>query len=1214
MIDFVNSSAESWFQYMSSATLQAILLALVVLAAVCLMRRRMPAMRHALLMIALLKFVVPPTLSLPSGLFSQLKPKPSTQTSRSVPYLAPMPSIVEEVLWPEEQLRVAHIYPPAVAPKSFDRPTLKPIPSLPAAKTRPTVKSWLMLLHILGAFVFIIIVIVEKARLHRLSMRAEAATDEGLLLMFDDLCGKMKLRRRKPKLLISTMNHSPMTFGSWNPVVVLPHILVATLPPEELKVILGHELAHQRRWDLWMNWLHIPLAAIWWFNPVYWLLSHMIRSVREDCCDDLVVASGLASGEAYCDALLQAARVASGCALTGAALAYITESHPLRRRLKRIMTSKLITAPRLAWTGIAIVILLALLFLPGIRKPSGRPNSNLQTQVAKTPEIQPANSSVPVQGNTQGKTSRFHVVEASTGRAIAGAALLVGSLSAIKDMLSAEAPHTDAEGNCSITIPAPPLWVEAKADGYVPRRLSFNSADDYQDEYVFKLEKGGFIGGYVHDEGGQPIENVKLAISSSNPTLQSGQRMGDREWMENSVYTQTDRSGRWTSTEVMPNPDRISLTLEHPEHGSGQFVTDPVPATTDFGSTIIRPTAHVDIEELKDGKAILVMKNGIVVSGRVMDEAGRGIGDCEINQFENPSGPAHYMLPFASTKTEPDGQFAFRILKPGEIVLAVQAKGFAPESRAVKVVPGLPALEFRLKKGEIVSGRVVDDSGNPVANASLRVSTQGTEQPFSWQGKTGDDGRFLWDSAPANPLQYLVSAAGYDPLFSVLLAPAKEHEIRLTKSTGLIVSGKVTDAKTKMPLNNFKVSALLNSQIVSKSVEGKGGEFTLTLQVQSTPAVIGGREMPMPAYGILVEADGYLPDLSQSVDSKQGSRYLEIALVPTAGFAGKVLLPDGSPVSGANVFLCGSNGQSAASPLGTRMMMSIKSIRSINQPSNSDLFTVTAVTDDSGRFKLKAVPQADSIFVTHEKGFAALTIEQYSASSNITLRPWGRVEGVLMVGSKPGVGQRIFLSPAFPSTRPPALSASFSAVTDGEGKFVYPTVPPGEYKVSHMVSAGDPGQSTIAAVRSGETLSLKLGGVGRPVIGRIVATSSDPNVTHKIRWASLDLKPPGEAITRPANPAALQDYYENEEVRTRMRAERSYAVAVGPDGSFRAEDIPSGTYILTVSLIPSDTQAGGPTRPDDRPTREIVIPEIPGGRSDDPLDLGIITLQLPPKK
>ena len=112
MIDFVNSSAETWFRCMSSATLQAILLALVVLAAVWLMRRRSPAMRHALLMIALLKFAVPPTLSLPSGLFSQLKPKPSTQTSRVDSFVAPISPIVEGVLWPEEELRVDRISSP----------------------------------------------------------------------------------------------------------------------------------------------------------------------------------------------------------------------------------------------------------------------------------------------------------------------------------------------------------------------------------------------------------------------------------------------------------------------------------------------------------------------------------------------------------------------------------------------------------------------------------------------------------------------------------------------------------------------------------------------------------------------------------------------------------------------------------------------------------------------------------------------------------------------------------------------------------------------------------------------------------------------------------------------------------------------------------------------------------------------------------------------
>ncbi|MBZ5500601.1 MAG: carboxypeptidase-like regulatory domain-containing protein [Acidobacteriia bacterium] len=469
------------------------------------------------------------------------------------------------------------------------------------------------------------------------------------------------------------------------------------------------------------------------------------------------------------------------------------------------MTRKLIAGPRLAWTGFVIVVLLALLLLPGIRKPSGRPNATLRTgeegkpsQVAKTPELQPANSSVPVQGNTQGHATRFHVVEASTGRAIAGAALLVGPLSAIKDMLSAEAPHTDAEGSCSITIPARPLWVEAKADGYVPRRLRFSSADDYQSDYVFKLERGGFIGGYVQDEGGQPIERVKLSIFSSNPMLETGNRLEDRERIETSVYIQTDRSGRWTSTEVMPNLERISVTLEHPEHGSGQFVTDPVPASGASGSTTIRPIAHVDLEELKDGKAILVMKNGIVVSGRVMDEAGRGIGDCEINQFEASSGIGiHYNIAFASAKTEPDGQFAFRILKPGEIMIALQAKGFAAESRTVKVAPSLPALEIRLKKGEIVSGQVIDDSGSPVLNALIRTELRGTDQPFSWQAKTGVDGRFQWDSAPAKALPYYLSAQGYMPTDTLILEPAKEHVIHLSKSGEILLSGKVIDSKTQ---------------------------------------------------------------------------------------------------------------------------------------------------------------------------------------------------------------------------------------------------------------------------------------------------------------------------------------------------------------------------------------------------------------------------------
>ena len=48
------------------------------------------------------------------------------------------------------------------------------------------------------------------------------------------------------------------------------------------------------------------------------------------------------------------------------------------------------------------------------------------------------------------------------------------------------------------------------------------------------------------------------------------------------------------------------------------------------------------------------------------------------------------------------------------------------------------------------------------------------------------------------------------------------------------------------------------------------------------------------------------------------------------------------------------------------------------------------------------------------------------------------------------------------------------------------------------------------------------------------------------------------------------------------------------------------------SIGPTVVQPGGPPG-SERFTKEIVVPEMPGGRSDDPLNLGTITLQIPPK-
>jgi ankyrin repeat protein/beta-lactamase regulating signal transducer with metallopeptidase domain len=349
MIHLINGIAEPWFRYMASATLQATLLALFVLGLLQVGRRWRPALRYALMMLALCKFVIPPMLSLPTGLFSRI---PSHQLAESAPPLRYAAPVVRENFGP---VAIAEHEPKRAFPES----------SLPAPIL--TTNGKLLLLHLTGALLVLTLAVLQKIRIRRLVSRSIEVSDPALAEAYNNLCQKMKLYR-KPRLLLSKDNHVPIAFGVWKPGVMLPEALVAALPLSEIVVVLGHELAHHRRRDLWMSCLQVIISAIWWFNPIYWLLSRSIRGVREDCCDDMVLASGLVSREDYCRTLLKAVRTAlEQKTVIHVDFAYLGESQPLRRRFKRIMSAKFIRAPKLAFTGILAIIALAFVLLPGVK-------------------------------------------------------------------------------------------------------------------------------------------------------------------------------------------------------------------------------------------------------------------------------------------------------------------------------------------------------------------------------------------------------------------------------------------------------------------------------------------------------------------------------------------------------------------------------------------------------------------------------------------------------------------------------------------------------------------------------------------------------------------------------------------------------------------------------------------------------------------------------
>jgi hypothetical protein len=63
------------------------------------------------------------------------------------------------------------------------------------------------------------------------------------------------------------------------------------LSVEQVETILMHELYHLRRIDFLVNIIQLVLEGLFFYNPAVWIISQMIRSERENCCDDNVLQS-----------------------------------------------------------------------------------------------------------------------------------------------------------------------------------------------------------------------------------------------------------------------------------------------------------------------------------------------------------------------------------------------------------------------------------------------------------------------------------------------------------------------------------------------------------------------------------------------------------------------------------------------------------------------------------------------------------------------------------------------------------------------------------------------------------------------------------------------------------------------------------------------------------------------------------------------------------
>lgn len=99
---------------------------------------------------------------------------------------------------------------------------------------------------------------------------------------FNHLGDQLKLHRR-PRLLMCQGLKVPILAGTLRPAILLPQ---GKITGEELGFSLLHELTHYRRGDIWLKTLAMWVNALYWFNPLMWLMVRLVERDTELACDE----------------------------------------------------------------------------------------------------------------------------------------------------------------------------------------------------------------------------------------------------------------------------------------------------------------------------------------------------------------------------------------------------------------------------------------------------------------------------------------------------------------------------------------------------------------------------------------------------------------------------------------------------------------------------------------------------------------------------------------------------------------------------------------------------------------------------------------------------------------------------------------------------------------------------------------------------------------
>ncbi len=744
-----------------------------------------------------------------------------------------------------------------------------------------------------------------------------------------------------------------------------------------------------------------------------------------------------------------------------------------------------------------------------------------------------------------------------------------------------------------------------------------------------------------------------------------------------------------------------SVTRERGTQFGGNTNLDPVAVSDASGAFTLNGreafrAAGIDIEARGWAKAIfaslssggkiheLKLTEGVGVRGRVVKNGAPVAG--VVVGLAGAHRAAESFIGDFSVATDTEGRFLFANVPPRTDCFlygrmeSLSARGAIP-AQAVRTEDDGSIVEIGelpVRPGFVVAGQIRLTDGRPVP-AKTQVMLSRRDAWDQLRADADASGRFRFVGVPSESVSISTRIKGYrfsmrnrslEPQSSFSLVgridadkpdlvlefePGERRESsggdsqvirneplrgaeKGTKPDGeIVVKGTVVDAETGKPIPEFTV---VEGRL---SPYGQGIEWMKTRRTDARDGVFSVQFARRPeAPAVMVEAPGYIPRASGPI-STNGTN-LSFTLKQGTGPTGILRKPDGSLASDLTVYLADlKNGVYVADG-------------KLEVRENVYRETRRTKTDERGRFSFEPLIDGFAVVVVAPAGYAEVRVEDLQQNPEVRLQSHARVEGRLLIGTKPGAGETVRLGLAhIPyGAHPrnfPALQLYLTTRTDDDGRFVFERVPPIAVEIYHEPKVRDSQQGTIAQAQTtkfmlqpGETRRIELGGKGRPVVGKLVVNGYDGEINFRSEAHNLEsVVPLPEGLpdllalskefstriralkTDAEKTAAMADYrlrqeravdqtrafYRTEPGLAYHFAKRRDALNFSPDGAFRIEDIPGGKYSLKVELRQGDGDL--PSRFSSPViavlSREIEVPDSPGGRSDEPYDLGTLTVE-----